>query len=73
MLFKNAILQSGTSLAQWALSKRMAEAVSLVAQNLNLTTDNSEELVKALKQIDASTLYDVSNNVAIVNNMTIYL
>ncbi|XP_066249553.1 carboxylesterase 4A-like [Euwallacea similis] len=59
-LFHRAILQSGTSLNQWAYSQNPRKAAFGVARLLDIHTDQSRELVDHLRKVDYRTLYVVS-------------
>nr|CAI5868612.1 unnamed protein product [Callosobruchus analis] len=57
-LFNRAILQSGSTLCQWALSRVASKTTSDVAKRLKVDTSTSEDMVKGLKAIPADKLQD---------------
>ncbi|KAI4459590.1 carboxylesterase [Holotrichia oblita] len=56
-LFKRAIMESGTALCIWSLSKKASEAAFAVGATLGINTTSSVTLVKALKNANAKDLH----------------
>lgn len=59
-LFHKAILQSGTSLNQWAYSKHPRKSAFAVGHLLDIDAKDSRDLVEHLRRVDYRTLYVVS-------------
>ncbi|KAJ8955015.1 hypothetical protein NQ318_000447 [Aromia moschata] len=59
-LYNGVILQSGSSLNLWALSRVARDTAFQVAENLDLDTGSSQAVVDGLKSVDAETLQNVS-------------
>lgn len=51
-LFRAAIMESGTSLNLWALSRDNAKVIKNLAEGLNINTESSHSLVEGLKKVD---------------------
>ncbi|XP_056641583.1 uncharacterized protein LOC130448317 [Diorhabda sublineata] len=62
-LFHGAILNSGSSLSAWALSKQVPAAVTNVAKKFKVSTASSTTIVEGLKQIDAAQLQTAAASV----------
>lgn len=59
-LFHKAILQSGTSLNQWAYSRHPRKSAFAVGHLLDIDAKDSRDLVEHLRRVDYRTLYVVS-------------
>lgn len=59
-LFHKAILQSGTSLNQWAYSRHPRKSAFAVGHLLDIDAKDSKDLVEHLRRVDYRTLYVVS-------------
>lgn len=55
-LFSRAIRQSGSALNYWTMYRQSKEQARYFAKQLNCPVDNSKDMVKCLKELDASTL-----------------
>jgi len=55
-LFNNALSQSGSSLASWALTKQTSAQSKRFASKFGCPIRDSKEMVQCLKQLDAKTL-----------------
>lgn len=62
-MFSGAILQSGTSLAMWSIGKNARNAAFAIGKELNLSTTSSENLIAALRNVDAIQLQNAAFNV----------
>lgn len=56
-LFSRAIMESGTALCIWSLSKKASEAAFAVGATLGINTTSSTDLVRALKNVSAKDLH----------------
>lgn len=59
-LYKNAILQSGTSLNPWSLERYSKDAAFAVADLLRIKTNDTKELLTQLKQVPTYELFVAS-------------
>ncbi|GJQ72644.1 hypothetical protein Trydic_g1306 [Trypoxylus dichotomus] len=59
-LFKQAIMESGTALCRWALSKSASDATFAVGTTLGIDTSSSVDLIDALKEISTERIHRAS-------------
>ncbi|KAF7281454.1 hypothetical protein GWI33_004745 [Rhynchophorus ferrugineus] len=64
-LYGGAIMQSGTSLCVFALTRNARQKTELVAKELNITETNSTNLIKRLRLVDYKKLKAAEVNVTI--------
>lgn len=64
-LFQKAILESGTALCLWSVSTTAKEAAIKVARALRITTNDTQQLVSQLKEVDAITLQRIADGAMI--------
>ncbi|XP_019879234.2 juvenile hormone esterase-like [Aethina tumida] len=62
-LFQGAIMESGTSLCSWGLTRDARETAFEVGMLLNVYTTNSTTLINGLKQVDAKKLQNASSTI----------
>ncbi|XP_049825070.1 juvenile hormone esterase-like [Aethina tumida] len=60
-LFQGAIMESGTSLCSWGLTRDAKETAFMVGKKLNIFTTNSSKLINRLKHVDAKKLQHSSS------------
>ncbi|CAH0547347.1 unnamed protein product [Brassicogethes aeneus] len=70
-LFHRAIIQSGSSLCLWSLSRYARKLAFDVGENLNIYTSNSSKLVDELKKVKASDLHSETKLIYSLNIATI--
>lgn len=66
-LFQKAISNSGTSLSQWALSRKAPRVAEIVAMLLDIDTSNSSTIVDGLRKVNYGQLQIKAFATQIVN------
>ncbi|CAG9817939.1 unnamed protein product [Phaedon cochleariae] len=69
-LFHKAIMESGSSLNEWALSRQARDCAFSLGQLLNVNTKNSKVLVRRLRRVNTSKLMISSLQVDLVKTFT---
>ncbi|XP_045467881.1 venom carboxylesterase-6-like [Harmonia axyridis] len=62
-LFSGAILESGTSLCLWSLSRKGPQAASGIAVGLNISVDSPQSIINGLRSVKAEELHEIAADI----------
>lgn len=72
-LFQKAIMESGTALCLWSVSKIAKQAAFDIADTFRLNTDDTQQMVSEFKDLDANELQLAANIAMAKVSFLIYL